>query len=225
MKTSLLDILSCPVCHSSLKFEGSSSTQRFRHGYFQCMNGHLYQIKDEIPILKDPKIGSKEFAWKIEFPNLQIYEEIQRQYASYLSEEQKEADIMMIDKLVDVISKETLILDIASGMGCLLLALSKRLGAETEIIGTDFDEKPLRGAKLKLEREGVFGNVSLCVMDGKHLAIKPKSLSCVTSYFGFDNIPNTMKALEETANAMKDNGVLIFTTLWLKEGSKSFSFI
>jgi len=223
MKTSLLHILSCPVCHSSLKFEGSSSAERIIRGRFQCLNGHLYQAKDEIPILKDPKLSSKEFTWKIEFPNLQRYEEIQKQYASYLSEEQKEADKLMTKELADIVSIEELILDIASGMGRLLRALSKQIGKETEILGTDVDETPLRGARLKLEEERTYANVSLCVMDGKHLAIKPQTLSCVTSYFGLDNIPDTRGALKEVAEALKPNGRLTFTTLWLKEKSKSLA--
>lgn len=223
MKISLLHILSCPICHSSLKFEGSSSAERIIRGHFQCLNGHLFQVTDEIPILKDPKISSKEFTWKVEFPNLQRYEEIQRQYASYLSEEQKEADKLMTKELVDTVSSERLVLDIASGMGRLLIALSKQMGKETEILGTDIDETPLRGAKLKLEEEKMYANVSLCVMDGKHLAIKPQTLSCVTSYFGLDNIPDTVKALKEIARIMKRDGRLIMTTLWLKEGSKSLA--
>jgi len=221
MKKSLLHILSCPVCHFPLKFEGSSSAERIIRGYFQCLNGHLYQVKDEIPILKDPKLSSREFIWKVEFPNLQRYEEIQRQYESYLSEEQKEADKLMTKKIVDTVSGEKLVLDMASGMGRLLIALSKRLGKETEILGTDVDETPLRGAKLKLEEEKTYSNVSLCVMDGKHLAIKPETLSCVTSYFGLDNIPDTRKAIKEIAKVMKPNDRLIMATLWLKERSRS----
>jgi len=221
MKKSLLHILSCPICHSSLNFEGSSSAERIIRGHFQCLNGHIYQVKDEIPILKDPKLSSKEFVWKVEFPNLQRYEEVQRKYASYLSEEQKEADKLMTKRLVDTVSREKLVLDIASGMGRLLIALSKQVGEETEILGTDVDETPLRGAKLKLEEEKTYANVSLCVMDGKHLAIKRQTLSFAASYFGLDNIPDTRKAFKEVADAMKPNGRLVMTTLWLKERSQS----
>jgi ubiquinone/menaquinone biosynthesis C-methylase UbiE len=127
----------------------------------------------------------------------------------------------MTKKLVGAVSGENTVLDIASGMGRLLVDLSKHIEKETEILGTDVDETPLRGAKLKLEEEKTYANVSLCVMDGKHLAIKLKSLPCATSYFGFDNIPDTKKAFNEIAQAMKSNGRLVFTTIWLKEKSKS----
>jgi len=221
MKTSLLTLLSCPLCHSPLNFEGTRSAERIVKGYFQCPNGHLYQVREEIPILKDPKLSSNEFTWKIEFPNLQRYEEIQRQYGSYLSKEQKEADTLMTQKLVEKLSGEKLVLDIASGMGRLLVNLSKQMRDGVDLIETDVAETPLRGAKLKLEKEGTYNKVSFCVMDGKHLALKSQSLSCVTSYFGFDNIPDTKKAFNEVAKILKPDGHLVFTTLRLREQSKS----
>jgi tRNA G10 N-methylase Trm11 len=38
-------------------------------------------------------------------------------------------------------------------MGNLLLVLSKQLAKGAHMLGTDIDEKPLRGAKLKLEKQ------------------------------------------------------------------------
>jgi len=223
MKTSLLQILACPVCGKPLEFEGKSLDDRIVEGLLHCSNSHLYQVKDEIPMLKDPKLSSKEFVWKVEFPNLQRYEEIQKQYESYLSEEQREADKALINELAKNVSKESLVLDVASGMGRLLLVLSQQLGKQANELGMDVDETPLRGAKLKLEKQKIYDNVSLCVMDGKHLAIKPQKLPCVTSYFGLDNIPNTEKAFQELSKALMPNGHLAFAALWLKENSKSLA--
>ena len=133
------------------------------------------------------------------FPNLQRYEEIQKQYEFYLSEEQRKADKLLINELARIVSKETLVLDVASGMGRLLLVLSKRLRKKASLLGTDVDDTPLRGAKLKLEERKSYNNVSLCVMDGKHLALKPQKIPCVTSYFGLDNISGTKEALREVS--------------------------
>lgn len=192
-------------------------------GLLLCSNNHLYQVKDEIPIIKDPKLSSKEFVWRVEFPNLQRYEEIQKQYASYLSEEQREADKVLMDELAKSISKERLVLDVASGMGRLLLVLSQCLGKKAKVLGTDVDETPLRGAKLKLKEQESYGKVSLCVMDGKHLAIRPRKLPCVTSYFGLDNIPSSEKAFREMSRVLMPKGCLALATLWLKENSKSLA--
>ena len=224
MKTSLLDLLVCPVCQKSLRLEeGTSSDDRLVKGLLRCLNGHLYQVKDEIPILKNPKLSKKEFVWKLEFPNIEKYDKIRKEYASYLSEEQREADRALIDKIAKTVSKERLLLDVASGMGTLLLVLSQRLEKGKNVLGTDIDEKPLRGTKLKLKEQKSYSRVSLCVMDGKHLAVKPRKLPCVTSYFGLDNIPETKKAFQEVCRVLIPKGRLILTTLWFKEDSRSLA--
>lgn len=223
MKISLAELLACPVCYDSLSFEGTSSIDRLLKGFLRCPRGHLYQVKDEIPILKDPKLSQGEFVWKVEFPNLQKYDDVRRRYASYISREQKEADRALMNKLVEEVSTEELVLDVASGMGRLLLTSSQQLKEKINLIGTDVDEKPLRGAKVKLTNQKGYSKVSLCVMDGKHLALKSQKFSCVTSYFGLDNIPDTNKAFREVSRVLKPRGRLIFATLWLKEGSKSLS--
>lgn len=216
-------MLACPVCQKSLGFEGNISNDRLTKGLLHCLNGHLYQMKDEIPILKDPKLSKKEFVWKVEFPDMEKYDEIRKKYASYLSEEQREADRALRDKMANIVSKEGLLLDVASGMGTLLLVLSQQLEKGKNVLGTDIDEKPLRGAKLKLEEQKSYSQVSLFVMDAKHLAVKPQRLSCITSYFGLDNIHEAKKAFQEVSRVLIPNGRLIFATLWLKEGSRSLT--
>jgi len=223
VKASLLQILACPVCRKLLEFTGTTSDDRLVRGLLRCVDGHLYQVKDEIPILKDPKLSESEFAWKIEFPNVEKYDRIRKEYASYLSEELRKADKALLDEIVDMVLKEKLLLDIASGMGSLLLVLSKQLAKEAHVLGTDIDEKPLRGAKLKLEEQKSYSQVSLCVMDGKHLAVKPQKLPCVTSYFGLDNIPENKNAFQEVFRVLMPKGRLVFATLWVKEDSRSLA--
>jgi ubiquinone/menaquinone biosynthesis C-methylase UbiE len=206
-----------------LKFAGEASDDRLLNGVLRCFSGHLYQIKDEIPILKDPKLSEKEFSWNIEFPSVEKYDEIRKEYSSYLSEELGKADEALLNEIASSVSNENLILDVASGMGRLLLALSRKLSKDGLVIGTDIDEKPLRGAKLKLEEQKSYKQISLCVMDGKLLAIKSRKLTCVTSYFGFDNIPETKKAFQEAFRVLMPKGRLIFANLWFKEGSMSLA--
>jgi hypothetical protein len=180
-------------------------------------------VKDEIPIVKDPRLSRGEFVWKVKFPNLQRYDEIQKQYRSYLSEGQKEADKALTNELAKAVSKERLVVDLASGMGSLLLVLSQHLGEKSILLGTDVDETPLRGAKLKLEQQSSYEKASLCVMDGKHLALESRKIPCVTSFFGLDNIPETKKALKEVSRILMSQGRLFLATLWLEEGSKSLA--
>jgi uncharacterized protein YbaR (Trm112 family) len=223
MKNSLLQILACPFCKEPLAFEGTSVSNRLVKGVLRCAKNHLYQVKDEIPLIKDPSLSRREFVWKVTFPNLGKYEEIQRQYRSYLSEEQKEADKALMNELAKTVVNERLVLDVASGMGFLLLVLSQLLGEKCSLLGTDVDETPLRGAKLKLQEQRSYQKVSLCVMDGKHLALKPRKIPCVSSWFGLDNIPEPKKALEEASRVLMSTGRLVLATLWLEETSRSLA--
>ncbi|MDH5449770.1 MAG: class I SAM-dependent methyltransferase [Candidatus Bathyarchaeota archaeon] len=223
MKTSLLEILACPVCQNSLQFEGTMSTDRFVKGNLHCVARHFYQVKDEIPVLKDPQISTNGFVWKVKFPNIEKYDTMRKQYASYLSEEQRKADKELMQAVVQNVSKEGLILDVASGMGRLLSVLSQHLGKKVNLLGTDIDETPLRGAKLKLAQQRSYTQTSLSVMDGKHLAFKPQKICSVTSFFGLDNIPEPKKAFQEVYRVLRPEGRLVLATLWLKEGSKSLA--
>ncbi|MCK4696978.1 MAG: class I SAM-dependent methyltransferase [Dehalococcoidia bacterium] len=223
MKTSLLGILACPLCLKNLEFEGVTSGSRLVEGVLRCPEGHLYQVKRWIPILKRPELSRREFAWEVEFPDLQRYDEVQRKYSSYLPAELKEADRALISGLAKSASGEDLVLDVASGRGRLLLILSSMIREGAEVIGTDVDETPLRGASLKLDEQGTHGRVSLCVMDGKHLALKPRAIPCVTSLFGLDNIPYNKPAFMEVSRVLKQGGRLAMATLWLEEGSESLT--
>jgi len=223
MKSSLLSILACPVCHKSFRFEGTASNQRLAKGFLKCTNGHHYQVKEDVPILRDPKKSRNEFNWTVEFPDLEKYDQIRKEYASYLPKELRGADEALMDEMARIISKHDLVLDIASGMGTLLLRLSHQVDMKTNLLGTDVDEKPLRGAKLKLEEEKTYDRVSLCVMNGKHLALENRKIPCVTSFFGFDNIPEARKAFDEVSRVLTPKGQLVFSSLWLAEGSRSLA--
>ena len=104
-------------------------------------------------------------------------------------------------------------------MGTFLLPLAKNFSGL--IVGTDVDEKPLRGVQRKTQRENVYGSVSLVVMDAKRMCFQDGSLSIVSSYFGFDNVPQASVAFRETARVLKQKGKVVFCSLWYPDGSKS----
>ena len=172
-------------------------------------------------MLKEAKLSGHEFAWRVRIPNIKRYNRIRRQYKSYLSDGQIEADELLLNETVRKTPREGITLDVASGMGTLLLAMSKSKSGG-QMLGTDIDETPLRGAMMKLKREGSYHRVSLCVMDGKHLAVKSGAIPFVVSYFGFDNIPDVRQALSETFRILAPKGKLVFATLSVQDESKSF---
>jgi len=206
-------------------FDGEATDNCLFNGYLKCM-GDFYQVKEEIGLVKDAKLSAKEFEWKVDVTDERKYDEIQRKYASYLSDELKTALNNLTDKLVQSVldscrEVDYMVLDIASGMGRLILQLASKSLENIIVIGTDVSEKPLRGAMNKAKKGTVYQKLSLIVTDAKHLAFKKEALSTVSSYFGFDNIPETILALNEIFRVLKPNGKAIFSSIWLREDSKS----
>ena len=223
MRSELLDVVACPRCKSPLGFSGDNSDGRFVNGLLRCRRGHVCQVKDEIPMLKDQRLSEGEFEWEVDFPDVKKYDKIRKKYASFLSEGLIDADREMVDEIARTASRDKVVLDVASGMGTLLLALSRSAHARSHILGMDVDEKPLRGARIKLEEQKGYGRVSLCVMDGKHLGLRSRRLPCVVSHFGFNNIPSAGSSFREVARALRAHGRLLFSAIWLEEGSKSLA--
>lgn len=120
MHKELLQFLACPICRTSLTFDGKAANNRFVNGYLKCSKGHLYQVKEEIGLIKDARLSAKEFKWKVNVADESKYEEIQKQYNSYLSEDLKIALKKLMEMLVHSVSNsckktDNMVLDIASG--------------------------------------------------------------------------------------------------------------
>ncbi len=226
MREELLKILACPICKTPLVFNGKTVEKRLVNGFLKCSEGHMYQVKEEIGLIKDAKLSADEFTWKVDVADERKYDEIQRQYLSYLHEDQKAALEKLKEKLVYYVTasckeSDNMVLDIASGMGRFILQLAEKGPKDILIIGTDVDEKPLRGAMGKAKNLGIYDRLSLVVTDAKHLSFQNQTFSTISSFFGFDNIPETVLALKESFRVLKPNGKVVFTSIWYREGSKS----
>jgi len=86
----------------------------------------MFQVKEEIGLVKDAKLSADEFEWKVDVADESKYDEIQRQYASYLRDDQKAALKILMEKLIRYVTasceeSDNIVLDIASGMGRLIL--------------------------------------------------------------------------------------------------------
>jgi ubiquinone/menaquinone biosynthesis C-methylase UbiE len=156
----------------------------------------------------------------------QKYLEISKEYDSYLRGDQKAAIGKMIENLTGYVSSSSLesdgiVLDVASGMGTSVLPLLDKFSAGFAVIGTDIDERPLRGLMNRSRKVGSYDRLSLVVVDAKHLCFKSDVFSTVSSFFGFDNVPETVLALEECARVLRVGGRVFFASLWYREGSES----
>jgi ubiquinone/menaquinone biosynthesis C-methylase UbiE/uncharacterized protein YbaR (Trm112 family) len=226
MREGMLKLLACPVCLRPLTFEGKTGNGRFTSGYFKCSAGHMYQVKEQVGLLKDAKISEDEFEWKVNVADEKKYEEIRRQYDSYLTPEQKAATQKTKHKLVDIVSRssaasDNMVLDVATGMGTFLAPLLEKCSADASIIGTDIDEKPLRGLMNKTVKAGTYPQLSLMVADAKHLCFQNTVFFTVSSFFGFDNVPETALAFKQVSRVLQAGGHVFFTSLWYEEGSES----
>lgn len=219
-------LLACPVCSASLFYEGTMCGDRYVNGYFKCSSGHVFQVKEQIGFLKDAKLSEKEFEWKVNVADENKYLEVRRQYDSYLRDDQKAATLRILNKLAEYVNRSSIqsdntMLDVASGMGTFLLPLLERSSADSVIIGTDIDERPLRGLMNRSLKAGTYDKLSLVVTDAKHLCFKNNIFSTVSSFFGFDNVPETVLALKECARVLRVGGRTFFVSIWYREGSKS----
>jgi ubiquinone/menaquinone biosynthesis C-methylase UbiE/uncharacterized protein YbaR (Trm112 family) len=226
MHDRIMNLLACPVCRGSLSFEGTVREKRCVKGFFKCCSGHTFQVKEQIGLLKDAKLSEKEFEWRINVADEEKYLEIRREYDSYLRDNQKAAIQAMIEKLAGYVSRASLmsdgvVLDVASGMGTFVLPLLEKSSADSVVIGTDIDERPLRGLMNRSVRAGTYDRLSLLVTDAKHLCFNDAVLSTVSSFFGFDNVPETLQALKECARVLRIGGRVFFASLWYREGSES----
>jgi ubiquinone/menaquinone biosynthesis C-methylase UbiE len=186
----------------------------------------LYQVKKEIGLLKDAKTPKKEFQWKVDVADGKKYDAIRKQYDSYFREDQRTAMQKMRTKLIELVASlcldsDNMVLDVATGMGSFILPLLEKVGEGALVIGTDIDEKPLRGTMNKAKNANTYSRLSLIVTDAKHLAFKKSSFSTISSYFGLDNVPEASLAFVECARILRSGGKLVFLSLWLKENSES----
>jgi uncharacterized protein YbaR (Trm112 family) len=69
MHDKLGELLACPICSASLLFEGTIHESRYINGYFKCPLRHMFQVKEQIGLLKDVKLSKKGFEWKVNVAN------------------------------------------------------------------------------------------------------------------------------------------------------------
>lgn len=226
MHDRLLKLLACPICSASLTFQGTIRKSRCVKGFLKCSSGHTFQVKEQIGLLKDAKLSETEFEWRVDVADEGKYLEIRKEYDSYLRDDQKAAIGKMIENLAGYVSRSSLqsdgiVLDVASGMGTFVLPLLDKFSAGSTVIGTDIDERPLRGLMNRSRKAGSYDRLSLVVVDAKHLCFKNDVFSTASSFFGFDNVPETVLALEECARILRVGGRVFFASLWYREGSES----
>jgi demethylmenaquinone methyltransferase/2-methoxy-6-polyprenyl-1,4-benzoquinol methylase len=95
------------------------------------------------------------------------------------------------------------VLDLCCGTGDVMIALEKRRGAA--VLGSDFCHPMLVEAQRKLGR-GAMGS-KLFEADAMSLPVRDASVDLITVAFGFRNLANYRRGLEEFLRVLKPGGV------------------
>lgn len=107
------------------------------------------------------------------------------------------------------------VLDVAGGTGDLALALSKRVGAEGQIVLTDINLEMLERGRDRVIDQGV--SVPALQCDAERLPFRSDCFDCVTIAFGLRNVTRKDVALAEMHRVLRPGGrlvVLEFSRVW-----------
>ena len=101
-----------------------------------------------------------------------------------------------------------LVLDVATGTGELARQLS-RANSESVVVGMDFCETMLRGARPKVKADPRSGPVELVLGDALHLPFADNTFDCVTIGFALRNVADIPAAFGEIARVARPGGRVV----------------
>ena len=103
------------------------------------------------------------------------------------------------------VSKKHLVLDVATGTGDVAFNMAPKA---KHVTGLDIASEMIKIANQKNNKKK-FDNIDFIVGDGETLPFDDKSFDIITISFGFRNIANQEKALQEFNRVLKDDGRLL----------------
>ncbi len=99
------------------------------------------------------------------------------------------------------------VLDVCTGTGDLAIAIAKRLGGKSAVMGTDFCPEMLAIARKKQERLGIAPeNLHFVEADTQSLPIETDSCQAVTVAFGIRNVSDTDQGIQEMIRVLRPGG-------------------
>tara|TARA_Y100001960_G_C14423217_1_gene703942 strand:- start:76 stop:789 length:714 start_codon:yes stop_codon:yes gene_type:complete len=118
------------------------------------------------------------------------------------------------------VSKQDLVLDVATGTGDVAFNLASRA---QHVTGLDIASEMIKIANQKNSKKN-FDNIKFIVGDGEKLPFEDKTFDVITIAFGFRNIANQEGALKEFNRVLKDSGRL-FILEFSQPKSKFFGML
>lgn len=100
------------------------------------------------------------------------------------------------------------VLDVCTGTGDLALAISRKLGEKTEVVGTDFCPQMLDIARKKQSKTIPEHELRFLEADTQNLPFTDSYFQCVSVAFGLRNVNDTLKGLREMIRVTKPGGTV-----------------
>jgi demethylmenaquinone methyltransferase/2-methoxy-6-polyprenyl-1,4-benzoquinol methylase len=101
------------------------------------------------------------------------------------------------------------VLDVCTGTGDLALAISRKLGQTTEVVGTDFCPQMLDIAREKQTKSlPNHDELRFIEADTQNLPFSDNYFQCVSVAFGLRNVNDTLKGLREMIRVAKPGGTV-----------------
>ena len=107
------------------------------------------------------------------------------------------------------IKEENKVLDLCCGTGKMMELECRAVGADTTVIGLDFNREMINVGYKKLTRLLNNYNFSLIQGDASSLPFEDNSFDCITIAFGLRNIPHKRKAISEMYRVLKPGGKVV----------------